>query len=190
LEAFQRAHAADNEEKAVRELDQGLKYLKEAVLESRRLVSGLRSLALDDLGLAGALEQLLAEEKHRAHWSSADMIHNVADTRFDRAMETAVYRVAQEALTNVRKHAEADRVRLSVLAEGQHLHLEVRDWGKGFNPDEFARDYSHVGLQGMTERATLMGGRIELKSTLGEGTSIRARFPVLQLNTPVNGGNE
>ena len=61
--SFRRAHAAGNEEKAARDLEQGLRYLKDAVLESRRLVNGLRTLALDDLGLAGALEEAVAEEK-------------------------------------------------------------------------------------------------------------------------------
>ena len=102
LESFHRAHRLGNEEKAERDLDQSLRYLKEAVMESRRLVNGLRTLALDDLGLAGALEEAVAEEKARAGWADADMTHNIAGRRFDKSLETAVYRVAQEALTNAR----------------------------------------------------------------------------------------
>ncbi len=188
MEAFKRAHASGSAEKAERELQQGMTYLKEAVVESRRLVSGLRSLALDDLGLAGALEQLLNEEKVRAPWTSADLIHNVADHRFDKALETAVYRVAQEALTNVRKHAESPRVRLSLLAEESRLILEVRDWGKGFNPDDLSRDYAHVGLQGMQERITLMGGQFDIRSSPGSGTLIHAEFPLSIANPMQDGG--
>lgn len=184
LEAFRRAHEAGKRERADRELDQGMRYLKEAVVESRRLVNGLRSLALDDLGLAGALEQLVTEEKNRAGWDEAEFLHNVAGRRYFKELETTAYRVAQEALTNARKHARARRVRLTLIAEGSEhsasarLVLEVRDWGAGFVPEYRAADYSHVGIQGMVERVTLVGGQYLLKSAPGEGTIVRAVFPV------------
>lgn len=186
LEAFKRAQEADMKEKAARELDQALRYLKEAVIESRRLVNGLRTLALDDFGLAGALEQLLAEEKQRAGWKEAQFIHNVAGRHFDKALETAAYRVAQEALTNIRKHAAASRVRVMLLLApnertgAQELTLEVRDWGRGFSPDQRTDNYDHVGLQGMIERVRLMDGTYDLFSAPGEGTRIRAIFPALE----------
>ena len=184
LETFRRAHEAGNEAKAARELDQGLRYLKEAVVESRRLVNGLRSLALDDLGLAGALELLVNEEKARAGWEEADLIHNVAGRRFDKTLETGAYRVGQEALTNVRKHAAASRVRLMVLMEtdphtgAEQLVLQVRDWGAGFVPEEKTGEYGRVGLQGMIERVHLLGGTFEVRSAPGAGTTVHAVFPV------------
>ncbi len=185
MESFKRAHAAgNNPEKAEREINQALKYLKEAVIESRRMVNGLRSLALDDLGLAGALEQLLAEEKGRSNWDAADLIHNIPDRRFDPTLETAVYRVAQEAVTNVRKHAQSPRVRVSLilsLDESLAMHnlsLEIRDWGSGFVPEQKVEDYAHFGLHGMTERVQLLGGEYRLHSAPGSGTTVRARFPV------------
>jgi PAS domain S-box-containing protein len=186
LEAFRRAHAAGKEERAARELEQGLRYLKEAVVESRRLVNGLRSLALDDLGLAGALEQLLAEEKTRAGWQEADFLHNVAGQRYHRDLETTIYRVAQEALTNARKHAEGARVRLSLLMGAARpgappaLTLEVRDWGKGFVPEQRAHEIGHVGLQSMIERVQLVGGTYTLQSAPGAGTRIQALFPAFE----------
>ena len=189
FEAFRRAHAAGKEEKARQELDQGLCYLKDAVVESRRLVNGLRSLALDDLGLAGALEQLIAEEKVRAGWEEAELLHNVAGRRYHMDLETTAYRVAQEALTNVRKHANASHVRLKLLMEtpigsaAAQLALEVRDWGQGFIPEHRSNDYGHVGLQSMSERVTLLGGDFTINSRRGDGTTIRAVFPVLE---PVN----
>lgn len=187
LESFRRAHATGNDQKAERELEQGLRYLKEAVVESRRLVNGLRSLALDDLGLAGALEQLVAEEKARAQWSDAEFIHNIAERRYDRGLESTAYRVIQEALTNIRKHANAKQVRVVLLEEPDDtdrpvLSIEVRDWGMGFVPEETARQEAHVGLQGMSERVYLMNGTFEVASVRGEGTSIRAVFPVLEVD--------
>ncbi len=187
LESFQIAQSNGKPEKAARELDQGLELLKKAVIESRRLVNGLRLLVLDDLGLAGALEQLLQEEKTRAGWINAEFIHNVAGRRFEETLETAIYRVAQEALTNARRHATTDRVRVLLLEEASPkstspraplLRLEVRDWGRGFDA-QGGTDSGHFGLHGMIERIHLMGGTYELRSEPDEGTSLCAVFPAI-----------
>ena len=184
LEAFRRAWADSKTDRAERELAQGLCYLKEAVTESRRLVNGLRSLVLDDLGLAGALEQHLAEEKERAGWKEAEFVHNVAGRRFDQTLETAVYRVAQEALTNARKHAGASHVRLLLLlaedgpSDAMRLTLEVRDWGCGFVLEEVTSDGVRVGLHSMAERVSLLNGFYQIVTAPGAGTILRAYFPV------------
>ena len=184
LEAFRRAWADSKTDRAERELAQGLCYLKEAVTESRRLVNGLRSLVLDDLGLAGALEQHLGEEKERAGWKEAEFVHNVAGRRFDQTLETAVYRVAQEALTNARKHAGASHVRLLLLlaedgpSGAMRLTLEVRDWGCGFVLEEVTSDGVRVGLHSMAERVSLLNGFYQIVTAPGAGTILRAYFPV------------
>lgn len=184
LEAFRMAKDRGKSEKANRELERGIEYLKEAVVESRRLVNGLRSLALDDLGLAAALELLINEEKDRSGWQEAEFAHNIAGQRFSKTLETTAYRVIQEALTNVRKHADATRVRILVLIDTERntpetdLVVEVRDWGAGFNPAEKAGDYRHLGLQGMIERVQLLGGSHKIESAPHEGTRIEAVFPV------------
>lgn len=185
LESSRYEQEAGQSEPARQNFNQGMGYLKEAVVESRRLVNGLRTLALDDLGLAGALEQLVADEKSRAGWDTADLIHNVAGRRFDKSLETAAYRVAQEALTNARKHGDARRVRVVLLAANkenkERLSLEVRDWGKGFLPEIHEGGSVHVGLQSMIERIRLLDGEYELASVPGEGTTVCAVFPVLEL---------
>jgi signal transduction histidine kinase len=187
LETFQAAHQEGDKETANTELEQGLHYLQEAVVESRRLINGLRSLALDDLGLVGALEQLMAEEKVHANWQQANLIQNVGERRFDSTLETTVFRVAQEALTNARKHANTSKIelRLHVNAGDQptteHLTLEVQDWGCGFVPEQKTKDYRHFGLAGMMERVHLLGGNYWLESTPGKGTLIRAIIPLHQL---------
>lgn len=185
LDAFRKAHDSGNTAKADRDFQRGMQYLKEAVVESRRLVNGLRSLALDDLGLSGALEQLFTEEKARAGWEDAELAHNIADRRFDKSLETAVYRVVQEALTNIRKHAQTDRVRVLLLLSPddkpgtREITLEIRDWGRGFSPEERIADTSHVGLQGMAERISLIGGRYTIESAPGEGCCIHAVIPII-----------
>lgn len=194
MEAFRSAQDAGNAARARRELDQGLRYLHEAVVESRRLVNGLRSLALDDLGLAGAVEQLLAEERQRAGWSSVEYSSNIAGRRFERAVETAAYRIAQEAITNVRKHASTDRLAVSLHCSeagdglGARLDLLIRDWGKGFVPEEKTGDYAHFGLHSMAERVSVMGGSYSLDSAPGQGTEVRASFLLIESQIDDSGG--
>jgi PAS domain S-box-containing protein len=190
LESSHKAQLAGKTEKAARDFEQGMKYLKDAVIESRRLVNGLRSLALDDLGLSGAVEQLLAEEKVRAGWEEANLIHNISDRRFDRTVETAAYRVIQEALTNVRKHAGTARVQVAILAHHDdetgvpRLRAEIQDWGKGFVPEHKTGEYAHFGLHGMIERVQLIGGSHAIISTPGAGTTVRFIFPALEAQEP------
>ncbi len=185
LETFL-AHYATEDENLEAELRKSIRYLGEAVVESRRMVNGLRSLTLDQMGLTGALEQLLNEEKERVGWEQAELTHNIFQKRFDVALETAVYRVVQEALTNTRKHAHAREVQVTLLLEYDtnssttHLLIVVRDNGQGFERRNVAQNDSHVGLQGMAERVRLMGGEYNLTTAPGRGTTIRASFPVLE----------
>jgi signal transduction histidine kinase len=181
LEAARRAQLGGNGQRAEREMERSRTYLKDAVAESRRLVTGLRALALDDLGLAGAVEQLVDDEKARADWAEASFLHNISGRRFDRPLETAAFRVAQEALTNARKHARATRIRVVLLVspDGAGLNLEIRDDGVGFVPEETVGDYHHLGLHGMRERVSILGGTYLLRSTPGAGTTIQAQLPVL-----------
>jgi nitrate/nitrite-specific signal transduction histidine kinase len=178
LSAFQRAYNGGQIHED-EDLTQGLKYLKEAVVESRRLVNGLRSLALDDMGLAGALAQLVQEEKARAGWAEADFLHNVEGERFSTPIVTALYRVAQEALTNARKHAGAQSVQVNLLQDDESiLTLSVSDDGCGFEPERRHADDKHIGLHGMTERVRLLEGTLQVESILGKGTQLTVTVPV------------
>jgi len=122
---------------------------------------------LDDLGLAASLESLAASipqlEVH-AEARPCDLPPHVA---------TSVYRIAQEALQNVVKHAGATKARLRLLIHGDTITLEIEDDGKGFTP----RSSTGYGLPGMRERAELLGGTLDVKSYPGQGTLLRLRFP-------------
>jgi signal transduction histidine kinase len=187
FESSREDESNDAGERAEREMDHGLRYLKEAVLESRRLVNGLRALALDDLGLAGALEQLVAEEKDRAEWQEAEFQHNLAGRRFEVALETALYRVAQEALTNARKYAQTSKIKVSLIASPEtppgevQLVLEVQDWGQGFRWEEKLQE-GRIGLHSMRERVHLMGGVFHVQSEPGKGACIRAVVPAQEVS--------
>jgi signal transduction histidine kinase len=186
FESSRHAQTSGSADRANREFEKGMQYLKEAVVESRRLINGLRSLALDDLGLAGALEQLLMENKAWAGWEDAEFVHNIADVRFHKTLETAVYRIAQEALTNARKHAQTRRVRLTLLYQAERageppcLKMEIRDWGVGFVPERREESFAGVGLHSMRERVYLQGGTYALHSTPGAGTIIQASLPITE----------
>lgn len=193
LETFQSARRNGSPERAERAFENGLRFLHEAVTESRRLVNGLRALALDDLGLAGALEQLAEDEKRRAEWAEVEFRHNLANRRFEDTLETALYRVAQEALTNARKYAQTSRVFVMLIAStdtqtgGTQLMLEVRDWGRGFVVEDRIQEHGRVGLHSMRERIALLGGQFHLQSRPGEGTLVRAVVPAQEQPAPESG---
>ena len=147
--------------------------VQESVNEVRRLVHDLRPPKLDDLGLMGALEELLKGAQDAG-----------LTTRFERpqalptlpaAVEVALYRIAQEALTNVQKHARAAHVRLSLALEGSILTLELEDDGVGL-PDVRTPG---VGSQSMRERAEALSGTLELQRREAGGTLVRASLPML-----------
>ena len=100
--------------------------------------------------------------------------------RLSATLETALYRIVQEALTNVRKHADTTSVGLSIGHLGQEVRLRVRDHGRGFGESEMARaggPGERVGISGMRERVALLGGTFEVLSRPGSGTLIVARVP-------------
>lgn len=178
------AGVAPTTEALPEDLQKGLKYLQEAVIEARRMVNGLRALALDEQGLAAALDQLVHEERERACWQTAEMVIVTPIPRFDTVLETAAYRVVQEALTNIRKHARAQRVEVTLdigrseTLDMRCLQVEVRDWGRGFTVGEKRKASNHVGLHSMEERVNLLRGAILIESEPGQGTRIFAEFPI------------
>jgi signal transduction histidine kinase len=183
FESYKSAKDSENTARADREFESGMRYLKEAVIESRRLVNGLRTLALDDLGLAGALEQLFSEEGRRCGWIETQFVHNIDNQRFDSVIETSIYRVAQEALTNILKHANANRVELTIQLTktgtlGHSLNLEVRDWGCGFVHQDAVLD-NRVGLHSMFERILNLNGTWSVDSSPGNGTIVRASILII-----------
>jgi signal transduction histidine kinase len=136
----------------------------------------LRPAMLDDLGLLPALLWLM-EHVHSAQTGlQVDLEHEGLDRRFSWEVETAAYRIVQEALHNVARHAATDRAGVRCLAEGDELFIEVVDEGVGFDPRSI-RAHTTSGLRGMQERARLLGGQLRVESTPGKGTRVVARLP-------------
>jgi signal transduction histidine kinase len=159
------------------ELQTARDRLDRAILEMRRLLAALRPGVLDSLGLGPALRVLVDESARQAGWS-ARLVDQLGNERLPSTVETAAYRIAQEALTNAQKHARATRVALAVRREAARLVLEIQDWGRGFPvaPEQPRR--VGLGLVSMRERARLLGGQCCIESTPGEGTAVRAVLPV------------
>lgn len=145
-----------------------------ALCEAREAMAGLRPSVLDDLGLGASLESLVRS------MVIADADVSLSEVAVEPHVATALYRIAQEALQNVSKHAGASRVRVDLYQRGGQAVLEVSDDGKGFEPDMVATPPITFGLSGMRERAELIGGQLDVFSRPGgEGTRVRAVVPAL-----------
>ena len=157
-------------------VETALEQIGSEISNLRGLVAELRPLALDQLGLKAALESL-ADKHERATGieviAEIDLKHEGVDPS-QAEVEGHLYRVAQEALTNIAKHAEAARVRLGVRDASGAIELTIADDGVGFDPE---RPTDGFGLLGMKERVTLAGGTLLVDSTPGTGTTLRAVMP-------------
>jgi two-component system, NarL family, sensor histidine kinase DevS len=166
---------AESEEEA-RKAAAGLReQIVETLQNVRRLAVELRPSALDDFGLAPALERL-GEAFAGKSGIEVDIQANLDATRLPGEVETALYRIVQEALTNVAKHAEATRVSVVVTRRGNGVTAVIEDDGHGFGAGGGSGE--GLGLVGMRERVGLLGGRLAIESTEGAGTTVVAEVPV------------
>ncbi|MGC8781312.1 MAG: PAS domain S-box protein [Anaerolineae bacterium] len=155
---------------------QGL--LNDLIGRVRSLSLDLRPAMLDDLGLLPALLWLIDRFMLQTGLQVSFHHSGLEGRRLAPEIETAAYRIIQEALTNVARHADADHAFVKAVAEGGFLHIEVHDHGRGFDPAvALAAGYT-AGLSGLRERADLLGGRLIIDSAPGQGTCIMADLPM------------
>jgi PAS domain S-box-containing protein len=151
----------------------------------RDLSMGLRPSLLDDLGLLPAvhwhLQRYTAQTGVQVTFSGAGV-----DRRFPVAVETAAYRIIQESLTNVARHAGVKSVAVQMEFADGRLAIAVKDEGAGFDPARFASGRDSSGLAGMQERARWLGGRLTVESRPGAGTRLTAELPVVQSEEPTS----
>jgi PAS domain S-box-containing protein len=174
LQAFAR-HNPPGSPRGQEQLDETLQLVREVVGEARGVIHDLRPAVLDDFGLAAAIR--LQVQTLRSDGLEVGLQEALGDERLPPEVETTLFRVAQEALTNVRKHARAAAVHVVLDRSGRAVRLMVRDEGRGFRPDGATRSNGpgkRVGLSGMRERLSLLGGRFELQSEPGSGTTVTA----------------
>jgi signal transduction histidine kinase len=148
--------------------------IKKMIEQVRTLAFELRPSLLDEFGLVEALRNLVRRHGERAGVRTS-FTATPTDAREPVEIETACFRIAQEALSNVARHAGARHVAVNLTARDATLEVTVRDDGVGFNVEGLRRG---LGLVGMGERAELAGGRLDIESSPGAGTTLRARFPL------------
>jgi PAS domain S-box-containing protein len=141
-------------------------------------VRGLRSVALENLGLPTAVREYVSNWSRRFGIPVQLHISPAADERMPLELETMLFRLVQEALNNVIKHARADHVDVILERTPEQVSIIVEDNGIGFEPGEFSKTGTGLGLIGMRERAALAGGHLQIESTPGQGTTVLARIPV------------
>jgi PAS domain S-box-containing protein len=181
LQVFAARHAPRGEG-GQKELERVLQLVRATVSDARRIISNLRPTTLDDLGLVATLSlevERLREDGYLVHFEE-----ELGDERLPVAAEIALFRVAQEALTNARKHAETRRLYIELRRRGDEVRLEVRDYGRGFNPSAMSAGSGpgeRVGLAGMRERINMLDGKLEIQSQQGSGTSVIATLDLTQM---------
>lgn len=174
LQAYSRdfpAHTTGGRER----LDRVLQLTGNATDEVQRITFGLRPTVLEDFGVAAAIRSEI--ESLEAQGFRVSYSGELGVDRLPEAVETTLYRIAQEALSNVRRHARVDSAELSLRRTQDELWLRVSDRGGGFDPEEDGGE-GGLGLLGMRERAELIGGRFELESCPEQGTEIRVVVPI------------
>jgi two-component system NarL family sensor kinase len=152
-----------------------------ALNESRELSRLLRPPVLDDLGLVAALSWLARTLEQRTDLKVELTLDPLVE-RVDPDLKTLVFRLVQEALTNVLRHAGVDRAQVEVWRSGESLVLRVADAGRGFEPQEFLGEGATTGsgLRGMRDRLELFGGRLAIASGHGQGTVLSAAVPLAE----------
>ncbi|MBC8506477.1 MAG: hypothetical protein H8D34_16570 [Chloroflexi bacterium] len=164
--------AADPE--AVTALEEIQSLTEAAIQDLRRLIRAMRPLYLEDLGLVAALE-MLARETSTTESFALEFQHKGLERRLPPETELALYRIAQEGLSNVIRHAQAQNAALTIHYDHEQVTLTIEDDGQGFeipeSPAEFA-PRGHFGLLGIHERAELIGARIDIQSSLEKGTQL------------------
>jgi PAS domain S-box-containing protein len=166
---------SDNAEKASEVFDSGLGLLVHALAEARRLIGGVRPPILDEMGIVAAVEHLVSDIQSKG----GPEIEFEADVEFRRlapSTENSFFRIIQESLANACKHSESDKVRIALVQQDKTLHIEIQDWGVGFDKDNV--EESSFGLEGIRERARLLGGNVIIDSKPGKGTRVVVRLPL------------
>ena len=156
-------------------LDRVRKAIDQGIDLKRRVVEELRPTLLDTMGLVPALRWQFEETCKLANIKCRDRFPD-DELQFKRAGAISLFRILQEALVNVVKHARATEVEASLEADEQYVVLSIEDNGIGASPEDFGRPKSH-GIAGMRHRVRVLGGELNIVSTPGRGTRIRVQIP-------------
>jgi signal transduction histidine kinase len=164
-------------------LDDFEALLARTTTTARHIVSELRPRILDDLGLVAAVEWLVDKTRERTGLT-CELTTSAPTLDVSPNVSVAAFRIVQESLTNVARHARADRVGVGLSVEDQMLQIVVRDNGVGLSPSRRTAGERGMGLLGMTERAEGLGGELTIESSPEAGTTVRVRIPARREEAP------
>ena len=170
-------HLPESEGAVLSRITESIQLINDGVKAVRAICSGLRPGVLDDLGLAAAIEWQASEFASRNGVVCQVSVPPV-DLHLDGDRATATFRIFQECLTNVIRHAQAKSVRIDLCQEDENILLVVEDDGIGFHESGFANTHGSLGLLGMKERAQFCGGDVHISSSPGKGTTVIVRVPM------------
>jgi len=168
-----------SDEKVKEKLSDLVTMIDTTVQSVRKISSELRPSMLDDLGLQPAMEWQAQEFEKRSGISVSNTLE-IGDLKLPGNIPITFFRIFQESLTNIARHAEASTVSVRLRLTNGVLEMIIRDNGKGFSPKNIAEKRT-LGLLGMKERATTIGGKVEMKTEEGKGTTVTLRAPVGQV---------
>ncbi len=153
----------------------GLDILRRSLAEARRLISGLRPPILDESGIMAAIGHLVHDITAQGG-PEVEVHSRIRFDRLDPVLENAVYRIAQECLTNSCRHSHSEKVKIDLIEHEGRIRIRITDWGTGFDPEGVPEN--RFGLDGIRERARILGGRAEITSRIGAGTTILVELPM------------
>lgn len=166
---------------------QGLEELREEILQAaegvKRIARGLRPPELEEVGLRSALQAHLRGLKEGAGFE-VDMGMEPIEHLLDLEGKLCLYRIIQESLSNALRHSGARSARISVVTEDGRIVANIEDEGRGFSASKVAQGSGGLGLVGMQERAVMLGGRVAVDSTPGQGTRVRIELPTSPVEAP------
>lgn len=156
--------------------DTAVSLMARAINEGRRLISELRPMIIDEMGIIDAIDYLVGEEESRGDME-VRFTHRMETDRLGPLLQATIFRIIREAVNNARRHGHASRVDIRLTQIGaQHLVVEIQDNGTGFNPREVPKD--RFGLSGICERARLFGGGASIESSPEHGTRITVKVAI------------
>jgi PAS domain S-box-containing protein len=190
LEAFSLRDSPDTD-RTQADLEQALKLIQQTISDARRISATLRPTVLDDFGLPAAISldvQRLRKEGYRVEYEEG-----LGGERLPAMVENALFRVAQEALSNIQKHGQTRKMRIELRRREDKVYLEVRDYGRGFDLEATSSGSElgkTVGIARMREWALLLGGQLEIQTKPGRGTSVVAKVPLPAHEDSFRSGSE
>lgn len=166
-------------EKALSIVDENRKLFQQIASKMKFMASSLRPPALDILGLSAVLREYFAQCT-ASNAIRIELKENLKDVKLDENTEITLYRIVQEAIVNIVKHAEAKAAKVELVYSGRNLTLSIEDNGKGFDVQEYKKkfDVKQMGLRGIKERVDILNGTFSIDSAPGEGTKLLISLPL------------